>query len=66
MRFSWNENKNKANYEKHGIWFEEAQTIWIDQQFVEFYDPEHSKNEDRFLRFGLSSKLKVLMVVYCE
>jgi uncharacterized protein len=66
MRFEWDEIKNRSNYKKHGIWFEEAQTIWADSESVEFFDPEHSSNEKRFIRIGHSMKGRVLLVVFCE
>jgi uncharacterized DUF497 family protein len=31
MRFEWDDGKNTANFDKHGIWFEEAQTVWADR-----------------------------------
>lgn len=49
---NWSSSKNLLNFRKHGIWFEEAQTIWADGRSVEFFDPEHSVNEDRYLRIG--------------
>lgn len=54
MRFEWDEKKNKSSFEKHGVWFEEAQTVWADARSAEFSDPEHSDEEDRFLRIGMS------------
>ena len=66
MKFEWNEVKNEANYKKHSIWFEEAQTTWADTQAVEYFDPEHSEQEDRFLRLGHSSSSRLLLVVFCE
>ncbi len=66
MRFEWDDRKNRTNYEKHGIWFEEAQTVWADARSAEFFDSEHSEEEERFLRIGTSSRLKVLLVVFCE
>lgn len=66
VRFAWDENKNVLNFEKHDIWFEEAQTIWADSKSPEFYDSDHSDIEDRFIRVGLSKKLNVLLVVFCE
>ena len=66
MRFEWDEKKNRTNFEKHGVWFEEAQTIWADARSAEFFDPEHSEDEERFLRVGISTKLNVLLVVFCE
>jgi len=66
MQWEWDEDKNLANFRKHQIWFEEAQTIWVDAESVEFFDSEHSENEDRFIRVGRSSKQRLLLVVFCE
>ena len=66
MDFEWDDSKNRRNYKKHGIWFEEAQTIWADTASIEFYDPEHSEREDRFIRMGLSTLPRLLLVVFCE
>ncbi len=66
VRFEWDELKNASNFEKHGIWFEEAQTVWADPHATEFYDPEHSTDEDRFIRVGHSRKERVLLVIFCE
>jgi uncharacterized DUF497 family protein len=66
MVFEWDESKNRSNYQKHGIWFEEAQTVWVDVGSVEFFDPEHSKSEDRFIRIGHATSERLLLVVFCE
>jgi len=66
MEFEWNESKNRSNYLKHGIWFEEAQTIWADSASIEFFDPDHSSNEDRYIRIGHSTRNRILLVVFCE
>jgi hypothetical protein len=66
MRFEWDENKNRSNFKKHGVWFEEAQTIWADSESTEFFDPEHSSTEDRFIRIGHSTRGRILLVVFCE
>jgi|KBSMisStandDraft_5_1062788.scaffolds.fasta_scaffold16402_3 uncharacterized DUF497 family protein len=42
LRFDWDEQKNKGNRTKHGIWFEEAQSVFGDPHGRLFYDPEHS------------------------
>lgn len=65
LRFSWDDRKNKTNQKKHGISFEEAQTIFFDENAIEYYDPDHSENEDRFLMLGLSYRIRVLVVSYC-
>lgn len=67
FRFEWDDKKNVANYRKHGIWFEEAKGLWADGRSVEFFDPEHSgEEEERYFRIGLSSRQKLLLVVFCE
>jgi uncharacterized DUF497 family protein len=48
IRFDWDNRKNKANQKKHGISFEEAQTVFFDENALEFPDPDHSEDEDRF------------------
>lgn len=65
LRFDWNEGKNKQNRTKHGIWFEEAQSVFDDAGLRLFHDPEHSNEEDRFLALGMSSSARLLVVVHC-
>ncbi|MBY0555559.1 BrnT family toxin [bacterium] len=66
MKFEWDESKNQSNFVKHGVWFEEAQTVWTDARALEFYDSDHSQNEERFIRVGISTGLKILLVIFCE
>lgn len=63
--FEWDERKNRANKRKHGISFEEARTAFYDENAIQFYDPDHSEDEDRFLLLGISFKLRVLVVCHC-
>ena len=62
--FEWNKSKDKTNYRNHGISFEEAKTVFYDENAIEFYDQNHSLEEDRYLMIGSSSKLRLLLVVY--
>jgi uncharacterized DUF497 family protein len=66
MKFDWDPIKNDLNFKKHELWFEEAQTIWTDPTSKEFFDPEHSDEEDRFIRIGHSTVRRLLIVVFCE
>lgn len=66
MRYIWNEKKAKTNLEKHGVRFEEAQVVWTDPHSIEYYDPENSYQEDRFIRIGLNPLRGILLVVFCE
>jgi uncharacterized DUF497 family protein len=65
LRFEWNEGKERANRGKHGISFEEARTVFVDEHAVRYFDPDHSADEDRFLMLGMSFKLRVLVVCHC-
>jgi len=63
--FEWDEAKNKANIKKHGISFEEAESVFYDEYALLKADPDHSENEDRFLLLGLSARLRLLLVCHC-
>ncbi|HEX6904870.1 MAG TPA: BrnT family toxin [Thermoanaerobaculia bacterium] len=64
-RFEWDESKNEGNQRKHGVSFEEAQTVFSDDHALFRGDPDHSDDEDRFLLLGLSSLLRTLVVCHC-
>ena len=66
IRFDWDPRKNKANFKKHGVSFEEAQGVFFDEDAIVYDDPDHSDEEDRFLIIGRSFKLRVLFVCYCD
>lgn len=65
LRFEWDETKNRRNLRKHGVSFEEAQTVFFDDRAIEFFDEEHLHAEDRFLMLGTSAKLRILLVCHC-
>ncbi len=65
LRFEWDQEKDKANIKKHGVSFDEARTVFYDEQAIQFFDPDHSKDEDRFILLGISFKLRTLVVCYC-
>ncbi|MDD4975355.1 MAG: BrnT family toxin [Bacteriovorax sp.] len=66
MEYTWDENKAKSNFEKHGARFEEAQVIWTDPLSIEYFDPDNSFREERFIRIGLNPTRGILFVVFCE
>jgi len=65
IKFGWDARKAKQNIKKHSVSFEEASTVFFDERAIEFFDPDHSEQEDRFLMLGLSCRLRVLVVSYC-
>jgi len=66
VRFEWDPNKEIRNLEKHGVSFEEAKTVFDDNLFVAFADPDHSINERRYLIMGQSGQGRLLVVAYTE
>jgi len=64
--FEWDDPKNATNHKKHGIYFSEAVTVWLDDLALEMFDPDHSSEEDRWIRIGYSSLSRTLVVIYCE
>ncbi|WP_334061980.1 BrnT family toxin [Alteromonas genovensis] len=67
IKFEWDETKASSNLKKHGISFREAQSIFYDENAVQFYDESNSiLGEDRFLMLGVSSLSNVLTVCHCE
>ncbi len=65
ITFEWDDKKAESNLKKHGVSFEEAQSVFFDDQAIQFWDDQNSKEEDRFLMLGLSNKLRILLVVHC-
>jgi len=65
IRFEWDDKKARANKLKHKVSFEEAQTVFLDENAIRFFDPDHSEEEDRFLMLGLSFTLRALVVCHC-
>jgi uncharacterized DUF497 family protein len=66
INFEWDESKAVANFKKHQVTFEEAETVFFDDFGVQFFDESHSFDEDRFLLLGMSSGAKLLLVCHCE
>ena len=65
-KFDWDERKNLSNQKKHGISFNEAQTVFSDEFGRLIADPDHSNDEDRFILMGMSSRSRLLIVCHCE
>jgi uncharacterized DUF497 family protein len=63
--YEWNENKNRANIRKHGISFNEAMTVFDDDNALYKPDPDHSQEEARFMIIGLSIRNNLLIVCHC-
>ena len=66
IKFEWDTAKAISNRKKHGVSFEEAQSVFYDEFAVQFFDEENSASEDRFLMLGLSDEARLLIVCHCE
>lgn len=64
LRFEWDDRKNAANHRKHGVSFEEAETVFYDDRAILAGDPDE-QDEDRFVLLGLSEGLRTLVVCHC-
>ncbi len=63
--FEWDANKNIINKKKHQISFEEAQTVFYDENALLIDDPDHSIEEERFIILGFSRNANLLVVCHC-
>lgn len=66
IKFEWDLPKATANLKKHQVSFDEAKSVFYDEFAVQFFDEEHSSNEERFLMLGMSSNARLLLVCHCE
>ena len=66
IKFEWDLAKASLNKKKHGVSFEEAESVFYDEFAVQFFDEENSQSEDRFLMLGFSGEARILIVCHCE
>ena len=65
LRFEWDPSKASSNRKRHGVSFEEAQSVFLDDNALLIDDPDHSVQEVRFILLGISSRLRTLVVCHC-
>lgn len=65
IRFEWDPSKARENLRKHGIAFNEAETVFADDHAILLDDPDHSAHENRFALLGMSGRLRILVVAHC-
>jgi len=65
IRFEWDARKAAENLRKHGVAFPEAETVFEDEHALLLPDPDHSRDEERFVLLGASTARRVLVVVHC-
>ena len=65
IEFAWDRRKARSNLVRHGVSFEEAQSVFLDQDARLMDDPDHSEQEDRFVLLGYSFQVRCLIVNHC-
>lgn len=63
-RFEWDPRKAAGNRRKHGVSFEEARSVFLDDEALLIADPQHSESEDRFILLGRSAEWRMLVVIH--
>jgi hypothetical protein len=66
LNFEWDDRKAAINFAKHGVSFDEGKTVFDDPFYVDFYDPDHSYEEHRYIIVGMSQQHRLLVVSYTE
>ncbi|MBN1660671.1 MAG: BrnT family toxin [Anaerolineae bacterium] len=66
MQFEWDPKKARANLSKHGVSFDEAATVFLDDLSLTGDDPDHSVSEERYVTFGISIAGHLLVVAHTE
>jgi uncharacterized protein len=66
MEFDWDDEKAAINLADHKVSFDEAKAVFDDPLYVDFYDPDHSYDEHRYLIIGESQQRRLLIVSYTE
>jgi uncharacterized DUF497 family protein len=62
VKFEWDDAKNVVNQKKHGVSFEEAESLFGLDDYLEIFDEEHSESEERFIAVGLIRKGLIVVV----
>jgi len=65
LSFEWDPRKAASNAAKHGVTFEEAKSVFYDEDALVIPDPDHSKEEERFIIMGRSGELRILVEIHC-
>lgn len=66
MKFEWDNRKAARNFGKHRVAFTEAATVFDDTLSITIYDPDHSKDEERYIAIGRSYQGRLLMVAHTD
>jgi len=65
IEFAWDRRKAQSNLVRHGVSFEDAQTVFLDENARLIDDPDHSEEEERFVLLGYRFQARCLIVSHC-
>ena len=66
FKFEWDDQKAASNFQKHGVPFDEAVSVFGDALALTFADTDHTEFEERSRTYGISSKERLLVVIHTE
>jgi hypothetical protein len=66
VQYVWDPFKARENVHKHGVSFEEARTVFLDDLASIHDDPDHSFGERREIIIGQSDRRRLLLVSFTE
>ena len=67
IRFSWDEDKARVNWKKHGISFEAAAWAFFDPDSIDLRNSKHDDDEPRrHIIAAIPSVINIVFVVYVE
>ena len=64
VEFEWDKGNDVKSYSKHGVSCLEAESIFQDHERLDFRDPLHSMEEDRYITLGRSSRPRILFAAW--
>ena len=66
MDFEWDDRKATHNLAKHGVAFADAITAFADPLAITYPDPDHSREEERYITIGLSRSDRLLIISHTD
>ena len=64
FNFEWDPAKAATNFQKHGVSFEHAATVFQDTKALSLFDEKHSDIEERWITLGLDNQRQLLVVCH--
>jgi uncharacterized DUF497 family protein len=66
VRLEWDPGKAASNFQRHGVHFEEAATVFGDRLARTDPDPDNSEREERSTTIGMTLQGRVVVVWHAD